>query len=145
MAASLRERIAVHESAHVVAALTFGIPIVAVHIGDQPHLHRGRWRAPPGLGREAMLTLCFAGAEAEKIYCAGPIADGSDAGDLRMAREIAARSFPNPLQAAAELARCRDARPSGAFGMGAAAHRGARRRPAPARQSGRPADLPTEP
>jgi hypothetical protein len=35
--------------------------------------------------------------------------DRSDAGDLRMAREYLARSVPNPLRAAGELARCRDA------------------------------------
>ena len=74
-------------------------------------MHSGRYRAPShDLGREAMVTLCLAGAEAEKIYCSGgPITGGSDADDLRMAREIVARSIPNPLQAAAELSRCRDA------------------------------------
>jgi hypothetical protein len=50
----------------------------------------------------------LAGPEAETLFC-GPITDGSDEGDLRTAREFLARSIPNPLRAAAELARCRDA------------------------------------
>jgi hypothetical protein len=43
-----------------------------------------------------------------ELFC-GPITDGGDVPDLRMAREYLARSIPNPLRAAAELARCRDA------------------------------------
>jgi hypothetical protein len=42
------------------------------------------------------------------LFC-GPITDGSDQPDLKMAREFIARSIPNPLHAAAELARCRAA------------------------------------
>ena len=40
------------------------------------------------------------------MFC-GPITDGGDQPDLRMARECVARSISNPLQAAIELARCR--------------------------------------
>jgi hypothetical protein len=39
----------------------------------------------------------------------GPITDASDRTDYDMAREYLARSVANPLQAAAELVRCRDA------------------------------------
>jgi hypothetical protein len=40
---SLIERISIHEAGHAVAALAFGIPIIAVSITDDtPHLHRGR-------------------------------------------------------------------------------------------------------
>ena len=55
-----------------------------------------------------MVTLCLAGPEAERDFC-GPITDGSDQTDYAMAREYLARCVANPLQAAAELARYRDA------------------------------------
>jgi hypothetical protein len=51
-----------------------------------------------------MVTLCPAGPEAEREFCS-PINDGSD----REAREYLARRVSNLLQAAAELARYRDA------------------------------------
>ena len=39
----------------------------------------------------------------------GPITDGADQGDLRMAREYVSRVISNPFQAAAELSRYRAA------------------------------------
>jgi hypothetical protein len=50
----------------------------------------------------------LAGLEAEREFC-GPLDDGSDRVDYEMAREYLARRIPNPLQAAAELARYGDA------------------------------------
>jgi hypothetical protein len=55
-----------------------------------------------------MVTLCLAGPEAEREFC-GSISDDSDRADYDMAREYLARSIANPLQAAAELMRYRDA------------------------------------
>jgi hypothetical protein len=107
--ASLRERCAYHESAHVTAALVLGVPVISVSIdNDTPHMHRARYRAPHDCGLETIVTLCLAGPEAETLFC-GQITDGSDQPDLRMAREYLARSISNPLRAAAELSRLRDA------------------------------------
>jgi hypothetical protein len=106
MAASLR--IAAHEAGHCVAAITYGVPIVAVTVEDRPHLHRGPYRAPTyELSLEAMVVLCLSGPAAEELCC-GPIDDGGDEPDLRMAREHLSRAIADPLRAAAELARCRD-------------------------------------
>jgi hypothetical protein len=67
----LRRRCAIHEAGHAVAALAFGIPIIAVSIADdRPHLHRGRYRAEANLALECMVTLCLAGSEAEKKFAA---------------------------------------------------------------------------
>jgi hypothetical protein len=55
-----------------------------------------------------MVTLCLAGPEAQREFC-GHISDGSDRVDYQMARQYLARHVPNPVQAAAELARYRDA------------------------------------
>jgi hypothetical protein len=55
-----------------------------------------------------MTTLCLAGPAAEELFCGRP-SDGSDLADLQMAREYLARSISNPLRAAAELSRLRDA------------------------------------
>jgi hypothetical protein len=71
-------------------------------------MHRAHYRAPHDLGLETIVTMCLCGPAAETLFC-GPIEDGSDAGDLQMAREYLARSISNPLRAAAELARCRAA------------------------------------
>jgi hypothetical protein len=57
---------------------------------------------------EFLTTLCLAGIAAEEMFCE-PITDGGDEPDLRMAREHLSRAISNSLQAAAELARCRDA------------------------------------
>jgi hypothetical protein len=105
----LRRRCATHEAGHAVAALAFAIPIICVTIGDDvPHLHRADYHAPHDCGLECMVTLCPAGPEAEKEFC-GTITDGGDRTDYEMAREYLARSVANPLQAAAELVRYRDA------------------------------------
>jgi hypothetical protein len=107
---NLRQRRAYHESGHCVAAPTFAIPIISVTIADDhPHLHRGHYRAhEANFGIEAMVTLCLAGPEAEREFC-GSITAGSDQKDYQMAREYLARCVANPLQAAAALARFRDA------------------------------------
>ena len=54
------------------------------------------------------MILCLAGIAAEELFC-GPIPDGGDLADLRMAREHLSRAIADPLQAAAELSRCRAA------------------------------------
>ena len=104
---SLIERISIHEAGHAVAALVFGIPVVSVTIEHQPRLHRGRYRAPPDLALECLVTLCLAGPEAEREFC-GPITDNSDRVDYQMACEYLARQL-NPLQIGAEFSRYRDA------------------------------------
>ena len=109
MASVSARRVATHEAGHTVAAITYGVPIISVTVKDRPHLHRGRYHAPtPELGFEAVAVICFAGICAEEMLC-GPITDDGDLPDLRMVREHITRSISNPLQAAAELARCRDA------------------------------------
>jgi hypothetical protein len=109
MAASLRQRTAIHEVAHAVCALVFGIPVISVTVDDRPHLHRGRYHAPTrDLGFEAIAVLCLSGIAAEEMLC-GPITDGGDLPDLLMVREHIARSVANPLRAVAELLRCKSA------------------------------------
>jgi hypothetical protein len=107
---NLRHRVSYHESGHAVAAIMYAIPIVAVTIADDmPHLHRGLYHPPDAhFGLECMTVLCLAGPEAEKEFC-GPISDDSDRVDYQMARDYLARHIANPLQAAAELVRFRDA------------------------------------
>ena len=108
-AMNLRERTAIHEAGHATATLAFGIPLVSVTIEHRPHLHRAHYRAPDAdFGLECMVTLCLAGPEAEREFC-GPITDNSDRVDYQMARDYLARHIANPLQAAAELVRFRDA------------------------------------
>ena len=97
---SLIERISIHEAGHAVAALVFGIPVVSVTIEHQPRLHRGRYRAPPDLALECLVTLCLAGPEAELEFC-GPITDNSDRVDYHWPasiwhdNSIRCRSEPN--------------------------------------------------
>jgi hypothetical protein len=107
---SLQERRAYHEAGHTTAALTFGIPVVSVSIADdRPHLHRARYRAHDAdFGLEAIVTLCLAGPQAEREFC-GPVSDDGDRVDYQMARRYLADRIDNPLQAAAELVRYRDA------------------------------------
>jgi hypothetical protein len=100
-----RER---HESGHVCAALVYGILVLSVTIDPPPNLRRGAYKAEHSCGLERLTVLCLAGPAAEEMFC-GPITDGGDEPDLRMAREHLARSISNPLQAAAELSRCRAA------------------------------------
>ncbi len=107
---NLQRRCAIHEAGHATAALAFGIPIIAVSIADdRPHLHRDRYRAhDENFGLEAIVILCLSGPEAERELC-GAADDGGDHLDYEMAREYLARHITNPLNAAAELARYRDA------------------------------------
>ena len=106
---NVRERTAIHESGHAMAALVFGIPIIAVSIADDhPHLHRGHYRPPTAaFGLECMVTLCLSGPEAEREFC-GPISDDSDAVDYQMAYEYLARAL-DPLQIGGAFARYKDA------------------------------------
>ena len=91
------------------AAITYGIPVISVSIDNAtPHTRRARYRAPRDLGLETIVTMCLCGPAAETLF-RGPIEDGSDSGDLQMAREYLARAIANPLQAAIEFARCRAA------------------------------------
>jgi hypothetical protein len=85
MAASLRERTAIHEAGHATAAITYGVPVVAVTIQDRPHLRGGQYRAPaPDLGFEAIAVLCLSGIAAEELFC-GPTPTVAISPNLRMA------------------------------------------------------------
>lgn len=102
------KRAAYHEIGHVIAAITYGIPIISVSINTAtPHMHRGNYHPPPGIGLEAMVTLCLAGPAAETFYV-GPITDGSDETDYRMAREYLSRRY-DTLEIGVQLNRMRDA------------------------------------
>ena len=104
---SFRERCAIHEAGHCVAAIVYGIKILSVGL-DPPNMHRGRYTVEHTFGLECLTVLCLAGIAAEELFC-GPIEDGGDEPDLRMAREHLARAIANPLRAVQELARCRAA------------------------------------
>ena len=73
-----------------------------------PHHTRAVPIGERDLGLETIVTMCLCGPAAETLF-RGPIEDGSDSGDLQMAREYLARAIANPLQAAIEFARCRAA------------------------------------
>jgi hypothetical protein len=105
---SVRTRAAYHEASHAVAALTFAIPVHHVTIDSAtPHLLRGRYRPPAGIGLECLVTMCLAGPIGEQ-YCCGPINDRSDEVDYQMARRYLARQF-DPLRVEVEIGRARDA------------------------------------
>jgi hypothetical protein len=105
---SLRQRISFHEAGHTTAALVYNIPIITVSIdADVPHLHRGHYRAPANIGLERLVTMCLAGPAAER-YFVGPITDGSDATDYRMAREYLSRKY-DALEIGFQMNRLRDA------------------------------------
>ena len=71
-------RVAIHEAAHCVAAITFGVPIIKVCIDSgTPCLLRGHYRPPRGIGLEAMCILALSGPASEQLFC-GPITDGSE-------------------------------------------------------------------
>jgi hypothetical protein len=107
MAVSSRERTAVHEAAHTVAALVFGIPVLSVSL-DPPNMHRGRFTAEHACGLECLTVLCLAGIAAEEYFFGTPIPDpAAIQQDLNMAKECVARAISDPLRAQVELARCR--------------------------------------
>jgi hypothetical protein len=102
------ERIAYHEASHCVAALTFSIPIISVTIeNDTPHLLRGRYRPPDGIGLECLVTMCLAGPVGEKLFCGSPD-DASGQIDYDMARHYLSDRY-DLLQVEAEIVRFRDA------------------------------------
>jgi hypothetical protein len=107
MAASFRERIAIHESGHVCAAIIFGVPVTHATIERAPHVQCSSFRAPHGLACEALLTFYLAGGEAEKEFF-GASDDGGNRIDYQNARSELARQF-GPLQVGFQLERYRDA------------------------------------
>jgi hypothetical protein len=106
-AATLAERTAYHEVGHALAALLYGIPIRAVTVEGQPHLHRGELPFEPGLTLEALLTLCLAGPECERLHC-GAVDDGGDTFDIEAAFRHLRREL-SALEVLGEYARARDA------------------------------------
>jgi hypothetical protein len=101
------ERIAVHEAAHAVAAITYGVLIIGITIdGDTPHLERGRYRAPADIALESLCVMCMAGEAAEEFFI-GPITDNSDRADYEMARSYLARYY-DPVRIGAGLKQARD-------------------------------------
>jgi hypothetical protein len=105
---SERERASWHEAGHATAAIIYNIPIIRVYIDtDTPHLHRGRYRPPPGIGLEAICILCCSGSAAEEFFC-GPITDGSNQIDYEMVLHYLSPHF-DLLQIEAEIVKHRDA------------------------------------
>jgi ATP-dependent Zn protease len=86
LADAMRKRLAIHESGHAIAAITLGLPIVAVTIADgDPHVHRGVYKQTPDLAVECLAIMCLSGPAAEELCC-GPITDHGDRIDRQMAR-----------------------------------------------------------
>ena len=103
------ERTAIHEAGHTMVAVRYSIPIIRVTILNEPHMHRGRYRPECSrlIGLRRLVTLCLAGPEAERVFC-GPIRDGGDKTDQRMARVyLSARLASDQIEA--ELSCCQDA------------------------------------
>jgi hypothetical protein len=105
--ASCLERTSYHEAGHVAAALTFGVPIIAATIVDEPAMHRGRYHPPAGLGVEPIVVLCLAGPAAERLFC-GSTPPGSDRTDRVMARSYLMQVYA-PARVSIELVRYCDA------------------------------------
>jgi hypothetical protein len=104
--ATTRERTAVHESGHVVAALVYNIPTISVSIdAATPHLQRGRYQPSHDAGLETLVVMCLCGPEAERMAF-GSIEPGTDATDLAMAQRYLAQRL-EPVQIAAEMMRLR--------------------------------------
>jgi hypothetical protein len=100
----LRQRIAYHESGHVIGCLVGGIPIISCSITTHPpRLLRGHFRG----STEIMVTMALCGPAAERCYV-GPICDSSDQTDIAMARRYLARQL-HPVQIGAALARLENA------------------------------------
>ena len=71
---TLRERTAIHESSHCVAALCFGIPVVRVSIDSAtPHLHRAHYHPPPGIGLQAICILVWPDQSAKQHVAVQPM------------------------------------------------------------------------
>jgi ATP-dependent Zn protease len=88
------QRICYHESGHVAAALTYGLPIIRVSAGSfEPHLLRGGFRRERTSGVEALSVLCLAGPAAEQMFF-GEITDHSDFIDQQMAKDYLLSCFP---------------------------------------------------
>jgi hypothetical protein len=105
--ATLAERTAYHEVGHCLAALLYGIPIRAVTVEGQPHLQRGKLPLDHGPSLEALLTLCLAGPECERLHC-GAVDDGGDRLDIEAAfRHL--RHQLSPLEVLGEYSRARNA------------------------------------
>jgi hypothetical protein len=101
-------RIAVHESGHCVAALTYGVPIIHVTIAaDGPHLFRDCFSMPANLALESLCVLCLSGPAAEEYFC-GRVNDGGDETDYDMAREYLARAGCDTLTVEAGIKQARD-------------------------------------
>jgi hypothetical protein len=112
---SLSERRACHDIGHVVATLQFGIPIISVSIIDRQATHAPcNYRAPPGIGLEAMCILALTGPASEELFC-GKIEDGGDHIDVELAKRYLARRF-DALQIGVRSS-ARERRPGGSFAI----------------------------
>jgi hypothetical protein len=99
---SLRERVSIHEAAHAVAALTYGVPLIRANLRE---VACASFRAPRGLATEALVVFWLSGGEAERLFCGS---DDGSAGDLRTAREHLVQRC-GPLRLGIELDRYRSA------------------------------------
>jgi hypothetical protein len=84
---------AVHEAGHVAAAVEYGLPFDEVTIEhDDPHIPGFVvWcgTPPPGVrAAERWAVMLLAGREAERLYFAEPLPQGSDVKDLKLVREV---------------------------------------------------------
>jgi hypothetical protein len=64
------ERIAHHEAGHTVAALNFGLPVIATTIergGELPHMLRGYFRRERSSAVEALAIVCLSGPAGETM------------------------------------------------------------------------------
>jgi hypothetical protein len=104
-AVSLAERTAYHEAGHCLACLAFGVEIRSVTIEGQPYLERGKLPFDNGLTLEALLTLCLAGPECERLHL-GAVDDGGDFLDIRTAFRHLRRQL-SPLEVLGAYSRAR--------------------------------------
>jgi hypothetical protein len=87
-------RTAIHEGGHVCGALVYGIPVVSVTVDPRrPHFLRGAFRQTRDLAIESLVVICLAGPAGEQEFF-GPIDDGGDIIDLRMARTYLEPHYP---------------------------------------------------
>jgi hypothetical protein len=103
-----KQRTAIHEAGHCVAAVQLGVPVIGATIDPRrPHFTRDGFRRSRNLALEHLCLICLSGPAAEELFC-GPIADAGDKLDLAQARAFIADGY-NEFMRPYELARLRNA------------------------------------
>jgi hypothetical protein len=103
-----KQKLAYHESGHVIASVRLGIGVLRADINPQhPHFLRDRFTRRADTALEHLCLICLSGPAAEELFC-GPIIDNGDFLDMTMARGYVEQGY-DELQRGFQLQRLRDA------------------------------------